>query len=515
MDKTTRKIEKILSEIEKNIQDSDSENKKSVTQIADIFLKNGSNNYKLNNINDGEDNKNFVFDMRELSSRKEANNQLYETNYYHNILSQRRFIGKLIVFIKRVIRKFLRFLIEPIVKEQNEFNASITASINALYNNEIVTQEFIAKANTLINDIENNNVKYQDLSNRLQRVENEISNIVSELEKHDLKDNIKELNNVKLRVEEIKDNYSKEIKDMREQCEKSFETVNESISIEFLKWNKELNVLDGKLDNSELKFFRAFKEYQNENLNENTISYKELNNKKEVVQDINNRDTYTAIDYFNFENYFRGSRKEIKNALEIYADYFTDKGQIIELGSGRGEFLELMGEKDIDIVGIDAYKEFVDYCKIKGFNSVNDDAIAYVSRLKDESIGGIFAAQLIEHLKTDQIIQLCNDAYKKLIPGSYLIFETPNPTSLAIYTNAFYVDPSHNKPVHPRTIEYFLKQAGFSDISIIFTEHSKSKYRLPLLNGESISNLNEFNDGINCITDILFGSQDYAIIAKK
>jgi O-antigen chain-terminating methyltransferase len=157
----------------------------------------------------------------------------------------------------------------------------------------------------------------------------------------------------------------------------------------------------------------------------------------------------------------------------------------------------------------------VDYFKIKGFNALNEDAIVYISSLSNESIGGIFAAQLIEHLRTDQIIQLCNDAYKKLKPDSYLILETPNPTSLAIYTNAFYVDPSHNKPVHPKTMEYFLRQAGFKDIQILYTEHSRSKYRLPLLNGENISNLNEFNDGINCITDILFGSQDYAIMAKK
>ena len=99
--------------------------------------------------------------------------------------------------------------------------------------------------------------------------------------------------------------------------------------------------------------------------------------------------------------------------------------------------------------------------------------------------------------------------------GSYLVIETPNPTSLAIYTHAFYVDPSHVKPVHPLTMEYFLQKAGFKNIKIIYTDTSKINCHIPALRGEGIENLDEFNDVMSDVSSTLFGSQDYAIIARK
>jgi O-antigen chain-terminating methyltransferase len=96
-----------------------------------------------------------------------------------------------------------------------------------------------------------------------------------------------------------------------------------------------------------------------------------------------------------------------------------------------------------------------------------------------------------------------------------VILETPNPTSLAIYTNWFYVDPSHNKPVHPLTLEYFLKQAGFSDIEVLYTEQSKPDFKIPELHVTGAENLEEFNNGMKVVSNVLFGSQDYAIIARK
>ena len=157
----------------------------------------------------------------------------------------------------------------------------------------------------------------------------------------------------------------------------------------------------------------------------------------------------------------------------------------------------------------------MEYCTIKGLNAVHDDGLHYLKALKDETIGGIFAAQLVEHLKIDDIISLCTLSFLKLKPGSCLILETPNPTSLSIYTNAFYIDPSHVKPVHPKMLKYFLEKAGFQDIEIIFTESSKIDYKLPLINGNGIENLEEFNNGVNLLSDLIFGSQDYAIIARK
>ena len=91
--------------------------------------------------------------------------------------------------------------------------------------------------------------------------------------------------------------------------------------------------------------------------------------------------------------------------------------------------------------------------------------------------------------------------------------ETPNPTCLAIYSHAFYIDPSHNKPVHPLTIKYILEKSGFKNIEIIYTDTSKLPVSIPEISG--IEEADKFNEVMHMISELLFGSQDYAVIAKK
>lgn len=223
---------------------------------------------------------------------------------------------------------------------------------------------------------------------------------------------------------------------------------------------------------------------------------------------------YGEIDYFDFENHFRGNRSQIAERQKMYIDYFKDCKHVIDLGSGRGEFLDLLKQQRIPAVGVDLYGPFVDFCRMHGQEVVQEDAVSYLRRQENDCCDGIFAGQLIEHLNTKELISLCSDSYRTLKKGGTLIVETPNPTCVATYLNSFYLDPSHVKPVHPKTVEYFLRKAGFQEIRIIFTEQSKVGYRFPLLSAEG-GNLEEFNDGVNFLSDIIFGSQDYAVIAVK
>ena len=193
--------------------------------------------------------------------------------------------------------------------------------------------------------------------------------------------------------------------------------------------------------------------------------------------------------------------------------YFEGKKNVLDLGCGRGEFLELLKEHDIDATGVDFYEEYTDYCKGNGLKAVYGDAVEYLRQC--DRCGGIFAGQLAEHLSTEQLVQLCELAYEKLEDGAYLIIETPNPMSLAIYTHAFYIDPSHQKPVHPMTLKYFLEKAGFHKIDLIFTKNSRIPMEIPELKAEGVENLEAFNQSMKQVSELLFGSQDYAIVGQK
>jgi O-antigen chain-terminating methyltransferase len=222
--------------------------------------------------------------------------------------------------------------------------------------------------------------------------------------------------------------------------------------------------------------------------------------------------TYDTIEYFDFENHFRGSVEQIKEAQRQYLPYFRGKHHVLDLGCGRGEFLSLMQEEHIPAEGVDLYEPYADYCTMQGLQAACGDGIAYLQEM--EQVDGIFVGQVVEHLTPEQILTLCRVAYEKLEEGGCIVIETPNPTSLSIYTNAFYIDPSHVKPVHPLTMEYYLEKTGFSKMELLYPESSKPAQKIPELvcPGENVA---EFNAAVQEVARMLYGSQDYAVIAYK
>ncbi len=219
---------------------------------------------------------------------------------------------------------------------------------------------------------------------------------------------------------------------------------------------------------------------------------------------------YDCIDYFDFENHFRGSIEGIKRAQMIYLPYFKGKQHVVDIGCGRGEFLSLMQESGIPAQGVDIYSPYVEYCRMKGLSAVCQDGAAYLEACPE--VDGIFLGQVVEHMKTGEIIRICELAYDKLPEGGCLVMETPNPTTLAIYTNAFYLDPSHAKPVHPQTLRYLLEKAGFRKVEILFTPASRPSESIPALD---IPGAEEFNQAMHKVSELLYGSQDYAVIAVR
>lgn len=223
--------------------------------------------------------------------------------------------------------------------------------------------------------------------------------------------------------------------------------------------------------------------------------------------------TCQIIDYFDFENHFRGSRETIKKRQEIYLPHFMKKKNVLDLGCGRGEFVELLLEHGINVCGVDSYPDFVQYCKIRNLPVIAGDALEVLEY--STNIDGIFAGQLIEHLTFSQLEKLCKMSFEKLSNDGTFIIETPNPMSLAIYTHAFYMDPSHVKPVHPLTLQYMLQKSGFRDVQILFLEGSKLPIQIPQLVIEQNDSVDKFNQTMKIVSDTLFGSQDYAVVAQK
>jgi len=524
-----------MDKVQKTLAEIDGSGGKTMSQIIDLLI--GERRAEQSAPPQSADAGEFSFDMKELEQWREKNNRLFRVEYYRNIVSYRKRLSGLVVFVKRIIRKMMRSLIEPIVQDQNEFNGSVTASINALYNNARVSQEFMKRAHADSLALRDLAEKYGAVHGRVGALEERHAAYQGEVEAklallddkaqklHDFSEAIneainKEIARIESQNKESAESLTKYIEQLTQDTSQLARGTGRlaqetgKLTADTDRLTRDMAQLAQEMEESELNILRAIKKRsETPEIAPVVISY-EINGIPSVNQN-DEKNIYDEIDYFNFENHFRGLRRNIMNSQRQYLSYFEDKRNVVDLGCGRGEFLEVLKQNHVEATGVDTYQEFVDYCGMKGLTALKDDAVAYVAGLPDESIDGLFAAQLAEHLETEQLIALCNKAYEKLKPGSFFILETPNPTCLSIYTNSFYLDPSHVKPVHPKTLSYFLQEAGFKNIEVKYTEQSKVDYRFPLLVGSNIENLAQFNDGINFLSDIMFGSQDYAVIAQK
>jgi SAM-dependent methyltransferase len=211
-------------------------------------------------------------------------------------------------------------------------------------------------------------------------------------------------------------------------------------------------------------------------------------------------------DYFAFESRMRGDTAEIRARQREYVADFRGSAPVLDLGCGRGEFLALLGEAGIEARGIDADADMVAYARGEGLDVEQADATAALEALEDGSLGGVFAAQLLEHLPPSTLVRLLELAATKLRPGGVFVAETINPLSPLALRN-YFADLTHAQPLVPETLELLVRQAGFVTVEKRFLNEPEERLTVPddpVLAG-NVTRLNE----------LLFGPLDYAIVARR
>ena len=173
--------------------------------------------------------------------------------------------------------------------------------------------------------------------------------------------------------------------------------------------------------------------------------------------------------YLKFENAFRGSRKEIIERLKIYIPLLSAtkqayKGQLcgIDIGCGRGEWLELCNKNNVKLIWVDLNASMVQLCLDKGWPAIQEDAKSYLERQNDMSFGIISLFHVIEHLERNYFQELVVQALRVLTPSGILLMETPNSDNLLVASKGFYADPTHLRPIHPETTCFELMYLGYS-----------------------------------------------------
>jgi O-antigen chain-terminating methyltransferase len=226
-----------------------------------------------------------------------------------------------------------------------------------------------------------------------------------------------------------------------------------------------------------------------------------------------------SFKYVGFEDCFRGPRDEIRRGLESYVPLFLGKEDVLDVGCGRGEFVELLGAAGVRARGIDPNHEMVEVCRARGLEVAEADGVSYLASLPDAALGGIFSAQVVEHLEPGYLLRLLDLAFHKLRPGGVLVLETLNPACWAAFFDSYIRDITHVWPLHPDTLKYLVMASGFTDPRVEFRAPVEPSDRLQPLGGAGIPGLESvvdvFNENVEKLNARLFSYRDYAVIAGK
>jgi len=210
--------------------------------------------------------------------------------------------------------------------------------------------------------------------------------------------------------------------------------------------------------------------------------------------------------YRAFEDKFRGSRAEIVDRLEVYLPFVTPLIDIyedlsaIDLGCGRGEWLEILGEVGINARGVDLDQGMLDACIERGFVVELADALSSLRNLPDESQVVVSGFHIVEHVSFVEWRKWINEALRVLKPAGLIIFETPNPENIFVATRGFYLDPTHLNPIPPELLSFAVEFEGFSNVKVLRLQEDKE-----------LANSSEIR-----LTNIIKSvSPDYAVIGQK
>ena len=213
--------------------------------------------------------------------------------------------------------------------------------------------------------------------------------------------------------------------------------------------------------------------------------------------------TPPPIDWMRFADHFRGPEDDIRERQKHHAARFAGIDHpILDLGCGRGEFLEAARDAGLNARGVDQSAECVAFCRSKGLAVDEADLFVYLESVTDQSLGGIFCSQVVEHLPPERVPVLVRLMAPKLREGGLIAIETPNPECLAIFATHFYIDPTHTRPVPSSLLSFYLNETGFGSIEVETLAPA----------ADAIPALKELPPAV---TKALFGGLDYAIFARK
>ena len=221
---------------------------------------------------------------------------------------------------------------------------------------------------------------------------------------------------------------------------------------------------------------------------------------------------YTAL-----ESRILGDREEIRERLQAYAGHFRDRAPVVDLGCGRGEFLEVLRSANIASRGVESNANAVRECREKDLDVSEGDLLDFLRAQPEGTLGGVFASQVADHLKPAALTALLAEAHRTLRKGGLLLLETVNPRSVVGLLEAFHRDLTRERLLHPDTLSFLAAAAGFTDVRVELRSPVAPDARLQPVPAEGLPEraAGVLNENVERLNALVYGPMDYALLARR
>ncbi|HUJ15379.1 MAG TPA: class I SAM-dependent methyltransferase [Thermoanaerobaculia bacterium] len=197
--------------------------------------------------------------------------------------------------------------------------------------------------------------------------------------------------------------------------------------------------------------------------------------------------------------------------VEDYVVRARDNQPALDIGCGRGEFLEACKTAGIEARGFDVNERSVADLQKRGFDVALAGIPECFEGIRHASIGSVVAMHVVEHLPVEQLFALFAQSARVLRPGGLLMIETPNAESIAVSASDFWRDPTHIAPRHVAALTILAREHGFSieDVRAIHPLPAGNEIAYSPDDPESVRHIAEI------INERVLAPQDLRLILKR
>ena len=426
------------------------------------------------------------------ASQEGADLAFLQNNYdvYHiDFTSHRRLMGRVVVLIKQVLRQFMT----PILERQCFFNAASARLASHMQQEISHLQQQLEAAR-------------EQQAMALQAVRQDVEGWVRQQQAH-----------AQQQLEAAREQQAMALQAVRTDLTEQMQTLQLEVKREFAEGDSQQRGLGQQFARCEKAVSRLKVDHilQERRL---TVLLEEARkrlpaplNQQQLEVFANERRHMLDALYVSFEDQFRGTREDIKERFRVYLPLLkhvmrdSDDMVILDIGCGRGEWLELLNEEGFQVQGVDLNRVLVAECQSRGLQVIEGEAISHLSTLPPRSLGAVTGFHVIEHLAFNTLITLLDETVRVLRPGGVAIFETPNPENVLVGSCNFYFDPTHRNPLPSAMIKFIAEARGLCRVEIMNLHPYPESNRVE---GGGLDVAQRFNE-------YFYGPQDYAVIGWK